>query len=52
MKKRQATRSESHLSQDFTGCEADNKIFEEQFEHLIKALRTGVGREAHQARKL
>jgi hypothetical protein len=37
----------SRLTADFTGWESDHDMFEEQFERLVKALRTdAVAREA------
>jgi hypothetical protein len=40
-----ATQIKSRLAADFTGWETDNTKFEEQFERLVKALRTDGGRE-------
>lgn len=35
-----ASRVGARLAADFTGCETDNMKFEEQFELVVKALRT------------
>jgi hypothetical protein len=40
-----ATQIKSRLAADFTGWETNNTKFEEQFERLVKALRTDGGRE-------
>lgn len=40
-----AAQIKSRLAADFTGWERDNRKFEEQFDRLVKALRTNDGRE-------
>ncbi len=40
-----AAQIKSRLAADFTGWEADNQKFEEQFERLVRALRTEAGKE-------
>lgn len=40
-----ATEVKARLAANFGGWEQDNKKFEEQFERLVKALRTGRGKE-------
>lgn len=47
-----AAQVRSRLAADFTGWEADNRKFEEQFKRLVKALRTDGGREPAPPSKL
>lgn len=44
-KSAKATQIKSRLAANFTGWETDNQKFEEQFERLLRALRTDGGRE-------
>ena len=40
-----ATEVKNRLAANFIGWENDDKRFEEQFERLVKALRTSLGNE-------